>query len=221
MSINSKNSFLHPHVAAIISANILAFYFFAEKGLPFFMLLFSFWIDSIFIVFFEMMEMLFARKGFNTIWQKITKIIGYGAIKLFVLLFYAIFLFTFIGFQLVPQEQSKYIFQAMSFSNEWLNINLLIFLSTHIVYFIFGYLFPKKYLARDISLRMAFFDIRTILLHVVIVGGFFLYKFILDKSNSQVYANLGITALFMLLKTFVDLISFNINTRKEEASTFI
>lgn len=213
---NKKNNFLHPHVAAILGANILAFYFFIDKGLPFFMLLFAFWVDSIFIVCFELLEMVFARKGFNGYWQKIAKIITYGAIKLFVLFFYAIFLFTFIGFQLVPQEQSKYIYQAISFSNEWLNYNLLLFLSTHLLYFIFGYLFPKKYIDRNISLRMAFFDLRTILLHIVIVAGFFLYKFIFDKSQSQVYANIGITALFMLLKTTLDLLSFKSNSAKED-----
>lgn len=178
------------------------------------MLLFAFWMDSIFIVIFEMLEMTLARKGFDGIKQKILKIITYGAIKLFVLFFYAIFLFTFIGFQLVPQEQSKYIFQAISFSNEWLNFNLILFLSTHVLYLIFGYILPKKYLDRNISVRMAFFDLRTIILHIVIVAGFFIYNYILEKSKSQVYANLGITALFMLLKTAIDLLTFKINSAK-------
>jgi len=213
--------FLHPHVGAIIGGNLLAFYFFAAKGLPFFMMLFSFWVDSIFIVFFEMLEMVFAKKGFKSIVQKIYKIITYGIIKLFVLGFYAIFLFAFIGFMMVPKDQSKYIFEAISFTNEWLNINLMIFLCMHVLYFFFGYLLPQKYLQRDISLVSALFDVRTIILHIVMVAGFFLYQFILDKSNSQTYANLGITALFMFLKTSVDLIRLNLHNTENETPVFI
>jgi hypothetical protein len=220
MDINKK-SFFHPHNAVIITSNLFSAIFFIQNGLPFFLLLYAFWLDSIILAAFEVVEILLSKNHKYSTIRLFFLAVRFFIIRISILLFYAIFMITFYLFLFTKKEDLSEIYLAVYFKNYWFNASILSFTISHLFQLVFGYILSKKYLTNSPTNYISFFSARTLALHVIIVLGAFVYKFFESKFNNPSYGEFSLIFLFITIKTISDMIIFALNKNETETQPMI
>lgn len=123
-----------------------------------------------------------------------------------VLVFYMIFIIVFIGVQISSKQQGQPFYMYLALIDNGFKIGIFIMVSVKIAELILGYFRTGNYKNASPGDLSVFFDTRTIMLHLVIVLGFFAFDFTTQRFNVQ-GGVIAFAAVFVIIKTLVDLLS--------------
>lgn len=202
-----------PQWVIIIVSNMYVCYQFIDNKLPFFLLLYAFWLDTLILSVIDSIAILLAQnidpEKQNKTWFKVRWAAIFLITRVAILLFYALFMVVFIGLMAHGGGFSKEVMLALVFKNRWFNLGILSFAVAQIAQLIFNYILPKRYLQTSPADYIGCFDPRIIVLHVVIVLGAFVNQHFASDPNGPVYAEYTLIALFLLAKIVLDLVMAN------------
>jgi hypothetical protein len=177
-----------------------------------FALFYVFWLETLGLSFFNSLRIFFAE-GSEESGPHLKKALTYLLFRIIILGFYLIFILLFIGFQMASKQGE---------GHEWLMYFLLIepsfkitvisFFLIKLIEFIYFYFvknekemaYPEKY--------ASFFDARLVVIHVVLVGGFFIFEYTSEKLGDK-NGLIAFAATFVVIKSLADYIAFKVGSR--------
>lgn len=124
-----------------------------------------------------------------------------------ILLFYGIFLFAFILFQVTDQDKLQQATGSIFFQDAYFNSSVLFFLMSMITQLFSGFYFNGAFKRLSPRNFYSIFDARTILLHVCIIGAVFIHKFLFEGKSYAAVGEIVYVSLFIVIKAFVELMS--------------
>lgn len=177
-----------------------------------------FWMETLIIAIFNSVRILYSQgHDVNTaptqqplrynVWASGRYLLA----KIFVFLFYSIFIIVFIGFLAQKEENKLNIFGAIFLQDKFFNLALFISVCSQAYYILRYFFINGGYYYTNPRSYAAVFDGRQIVMHVAIVlgsfGGMFLLKYM---PNSNV-ASIWVVSIFCVGKLFYELSSFQRN----------
>lgn len=163
--------------------------------------MYFFWLETLGLSFFNSLKIFFAE-GSKESGPRFQKAISYLYFRIFILGFYLIFILVFIGIMIAGKQGE---------GHEWVLYFLLIEPSFKIsvgslfliklVEFIYFYFVKNEKEMTSPDKDRGIFDERLIVIHVVLVGGFFIFKYARDIFGDK-------TGLFLFATCFVVVKSF-------------
>ncbi len=135
------------------------------------------------------------------------------------LLFYLMFIVFFIGFMVAEKQEgthfSTYLFfREPSFAAGVISFFILKMTELVVIYFLSG-----QYKKAKPEMFNSFFNMRLILIHVVIVLGVFTFIFLSTKLNNY-YGIIGFASVFVAVKCIIDFVGiFYIGKKQKEDNT--
>jgi hypothetical protein len=168
-----------------------------------FALIYVFWLETLGISFFNGLKIFFAQGG-ETSGPHFSKALTYLVFRAFVLGFYMIFILIFIGVMIGSKQGQGYEWvQYLVFSEPSFRITVLVFFFAKFFEFIYFYFVKNE---REISTpeqHSSYFDVRLIVIHVVLIGGFFAYDFFSKKLGNQM-GLVAFAVVFVTVKSLID-----------------
>lgn len=170
-----------------------------------FALMYVFWLETLGLSFFNALRILFA-KGSEEPGPHVQKAMSYLFFRVFVLGFYLIFILVFIGLMMSVKQGQGY---------EWVLYFLLIepsfkitvisFFLIKLIEFIYFYFVKNEREMTSPEKYRNFFDARLVVIHVVLVAGFFIYEYISEKLGHKT-GLIAFAACFVTIKSFAEFI---------------
>jgi len=170
-----------------------------------FALIYLYWLETVCFVFFNGIKILTAQNDLQKA-PHTAKALRYLSFNLFILLFYLIFIVGFIGFSVASKQEGVHFASYLLFYDHSFRYTVLCFFVLKLIELIYFYFLSGIYKTSRPSEFNSFFNIRMILIHIVIVLGFFTFSFISRKLNSH-YGIIAFAAVFVIVKSIVDSIS--------------
>lgn len=215
-----------PAYLMLITANALPVYGAAIGKLVFFQVIYLYWFESLLLIFFDCIRIGAAqgRQIGGGIFNKMAiggvresgEVAGFSAkaglilrtiiIRVLLLLFYLLFIVAFVGFRITGKEHKMDVMETMIFRNQFFNTAVIIFLINMVVQLIGGFFISGKYHTDSPRTYANFFDGRTMLMHVMIVGSVFIHQFFFEKKSYAATGEIVYVGIFMLIKTIVDIL---------------
>jgi hypothetical protein len=170
-----------------------------------FALFYVFWLETLALSFFNAMKIFFAE-GSDESGPHIQKAMSYFFFRLFILSFYLIFILVFIGLMMASKQGE---------GHEWVMYFLLIessfkltvvsFFLIKLVEFIYFYFVKNEKEMTSPDKYQRFFDARLIVIHVVLVGGYFIFEFTREMDGDRTGLILFASS-FVIVKSFAEFI---------------
>lgn len=217
-----------PIILMIIASNALPVWGAATGKLFFFQVLFIYWLEALFLIFFDCIKIATAQgkmvangvvegsfseavadeKGI-TFTGRVGLILRALLIRGGMLMFYLLFIIVFIGFSVTGAEHRLDIFNTMSLRHQFVNGALLLFLINTTVQLLAGYFLNGRY--RVVSPRSFgyLFGGRSILIHVMIVGATFMHQFFFEHKTYAAKGEIVYVGIFMIIRTVMDIMRLN------------
>ncbi len=202
---------LHPRTQ-ILFFNLIPFFGVTFLNWSAFALFYAFWLETLSIAFINSIAILFAQAhGWS--FHNLTKSITFLLVQIGILFFYLIFIIVFLGLQ-IDYGDGQYSFISYLIliepSFRW---SVLTLFGLKLVEFIYLYFFKNLFRTSHPSDFYYVFTSRTIVIHIVIVLGFFSYTFLKTYINS--YAGvLAFTGIFVITKIIFELLLLNAHKGK-------
>jgi hypothetical protein len=170
-----------------------------------FALLYVFWLETLGISFFNSLKIFFAE-GSEERGPHLQKALSYLLFRGFILGFYLIFIVVFIGLMMAGKQGEGYEWvMYLLFIEPSFKITVLSFFVIKLVEFVYFYFIKNEKGMTSPEKYRGFFDARLVVIHVVLVGGFFIYEYTRelfgDKTGLVLFA-----AIFVLVKSFAEYI---------------
>lgn len=201
--------------------------------LSFFAFFYLYWIETVLIGIFRWLKMINANKKeeanknitvngepltFKKVNSRVFMMGMYFFWRTFILMFYLVFIIVFVGLWDTDNTDSYVSFgRAITFRDSWMQITLLSYILTQLVDYIL-YIRDKQYQNTSLQELASVFDGRTIVLHVVIVGGVFLSQWV-SKDVFPNYPKAGTIAfasMFVVIKTIADVFAYKWQTSRQQ-----
>lgn len=165
-----------------------------------FALFYVFWLETVANTFFNTLRILFARGGSNQI-PKLSIAFKYLVIRMFILFFYLTFLVVFIGVMMSSKQEKSYEWLTyFTFIEPSFRYSMLFYVLVSLFVFWNQYVRSKVYLSTDPeTYRNAYFDARFIVIHLVLVIGFFSFQFFDEKIGVR-WGLVAFTVVFVAIK---------------------
>lgn len=192
---------------------------------PAFLVIYGFWLETLIISFFTSLKITFAS-GEGQIAPHILKGIKFMLIRIAILSFYLIFIVVFLGVMHVPKTEFPKIMLSISFKDPVFNTTIAGFFLACIMDFIFNYWFNNMRMSKPPSYFFSFIDARTLIIHVVVVLGTFVF-IMAEKhfpDNKTYMGTAGFLTLFIIIKSIGDIVTIKLgrqNPTSEVDDTFI
>lgn len=169
-----------------------------------FALFYAFWLETLSITFLNTLAILFAQgEGWSL--KNISLSLTFFIIQSGILFFYLLFIIVFIGLQMDYGTGPLHFVEVLILKEPMFRWTVLIFFAIKLIEMAYSYFFNKSYLVSVPSDFYYFFSPRTIVIHIVIVIGFFSYTFLKDQINN--HAGLVIfTVVFVGTKILFELL---------------
>jgi hypothetical protein len=222
-----------PMLPAMIVANIFPLVGIIYYDVNFFALFYLYWWETVIISIFRWQKMGWASKPsepdptvtYNG--QPLTNEqvnnrrgmrIRYFFVRSGMMLFYLLFIVVFVGILTSIKEDAVGFASAITFSDPWVFWSFVGFVIVHLLEYI-SWIRNETYKETTIVELSSPFDSRIIVMHVVIVGGTFLAMFTSEKlfPDHPHAASIGYGALFVFLKTIIDVIAWRNNHSRQDA----
>lgn len=220
-----------PVMPLLVITNLLPLIGIVYYNLSFFAFFYLYWVETVLIGIFRWLKMIKANKhaqpdpNFKINGEPLTyKMVNsrvymmgmYFFWRSFILIFYLVFIVVFVGFMgSDTATDSISVGRAMLFMEPWMQITLLSYFLTQLIDYI-QYLAGREYEDTSLVELANVFDARTVVLHVVIVLGVFLSKWVSEDVFPH-YPGAGTIAyasLFVVVKTLADIFSYKWQTSR-------
>lgn len=210
-----QNSFILQFIFNLIPLFGIAFFHWNA-----FALLYSYWLESLAISFFNGIKILGAAK--SPFGLRLLMAIKFWALQIGMLLFYFIFLVAFIGMEVKSNHQENSFGSYLFFSHQGFRYAMWAMFFTKCIELIMSYFVSGNYKKSDVKKYYYWFNSRLIFLHIVIIFGFFSFRF-LSKQLNAYWGLIGFACIFVLLKSAIDYFSvrLNPNIKKDELLPYI
>lgn len=176
-----------------------------------FALLYSFWLETLAMSFFDAIRIIFASGSENK-GPHISKGFGFLVRRVGILLFYMVFIISFVGF-LVSEKQAGGNFAVyLVLADDTFRITVITFFLIKLAELIFQYFLKGEYRTALPETYNDLFSRQLIVIHLVIVLGVFAYQFFAEKVGDHT----GIVAfagVFIIIKSLADLFAYKMSTR--------
>lgn len=170
-----------------------------------FALFYVFWLETLGLSFFNSLKIFFAE-GSEEAGPHFQKAISYLVFRVFILGFYLIFILVFIGLMMASKqgEGHEWVMYFLLIEPSF-RITVLTFFVIKLVEFIYFYFVKEEKIITSPDKFRGFFDARLIVIHIVLVGGFFIFEYTReifgDKTGLVLFA-----ASFFIVKSFAEYI---------------
>ena len=170
-----------------------------------FALLYVFWLETLGLSFFNALRIFFSSAEQDG--PYFSKAAGYIIFRVFILGFYLVFIVTFIGLMMAG-KQGK--------GHEWVEYLLLLdpifrftvmsFFVIKLIEFIYFYFIKDERSQTYPDTYRNFFDGRLIVIHVVLVGGFFMFQYFSNLWGDRT-GLIAFALVFVIIKSFVEMLT--------------
>ena len=170
-----------------------------------FALIYLYWLETLGFVFFNAIKILTAQNDLQKA-PHIRKAFLYLRFNVFILFFYLIFIIGFIGLTVATRQEGLHFTSYLYFYDHSFGYTVLCFLLLKLIEFIYYYFMSGAYKSARPDDYISFFNARIIMIHIVIVFGFFAFGYISHEYNSR-YGYIGFAAVFVFVKSVIDTVS--------------
>lgn len=179
-----------------------------------FALIYAFWLETLGISFLNTIKIAFSKGG-ETSGLHFGKALRYFVLRILILLFYMIFILTFVGFMVSEKQAGRSFIEYLIFLDDTFRLTIIIFFLVKFFEMVYNFFYKKEYLSSLPTSFHAFTESRIIVMHVVIVLGVFAFQFFNEKLGDHA----GIVAfagIFVLVKSIADYFSFTLARKSED-----
>lgn len=167
-----------------------------------FALLYSFWLETLGLSFFDAIRIAFAAKKPESSFH-FTKAFRFFILRVGILLFYMIFLLVFVGIDISGKQGGVNFAMYLLLLEIPFRITILTFFSIKFLELIYRYFYLGERNTKSVDDYNKFFDSRLVIIHVVIVLGVFAFKFFNEKLGTHTGV-VAFAAVFVLVKMLSD-----------------
>ncbi len=181
-----------------------------------FALLYSFWLETLGLSFFDAIRIAFAAKNPESSFH-FGKACRFFMLRAGILLFYMIFLLVFVGIDISGKQGGVNFVMYLVLLDIPFRITILSFFFIKFLELIYRYFYLGEHKTTAPDDYNKFFDSRLVVIHVVIVLGVFAFAFFNEKLGSHSGA-IAFAAVFVLVKMLADFgrgLAGNISPKKE------
>ncbi len=139
-----------------------------------------------------------------TAWERIRFMTAFVLLRVGMLLFYLLFIIVFILLQVTQREAMITGVETMRFRNEWANGIWATFLFQHGIEIIAHFFYNGRWRTASPRAVALFFDEKTILMHIMIVGTVFMHKVLFEGKDYVAKGEVVYVAVFCLLRLALD-----------------
>lgn len=219
-----------PLKSSIYILTVLVFNIIPVLGVAFynwspFEMFWLFWMETLIISVFNAIRVLFSQGqqegagiGGNSIKLHLLPSFKYLLFRVFIFLFYALFIIVFIGFMSNKQEDPVHMARTLAFQNLLFNIALLLCICSNAFYIIRYFFANGAYRFSQHSDYPGIFDGRQIVIHVAVVLGAVGSVFLFERSGNAQYSSIWIITIFCIAKCIFELYSTRAVERKVSLS---
>lgn len=184
-----------------------------------FALIYLYWLETLGFVFFNSIKILTAKNHFqNPPHLKMSFI--FLLFNVGILLFYLIFIITFIGIVVSGKQEGKSFVTYLCLLDSGFRYTVFSFFSFKFFELAYYYFYKGEYKTASPSHYHSFFNPRIIMIHVVIILGFFTFKYFSENFDNK-YGLIGFASVFVILKSIADVVSIYVfNNKVQKNSEF-
>ncbi len=204
---------LNPYILNIIVFNMIPILGVAFYDWSPFEMFWLFWMETLIISIFNTVRVLFSQSRQpheniedNSISLNYFSSLKYLVLRIFVFLFYSLFIFVFIGLMASKDSEPLRMVKTLAFQNLLFNIALLSAIATNVYYLIRFFFINGAYRYSKPSDYSGIFDGRQIVIHIAVVLGAVGSAFLFKKSGNAQYASVWIISVFCITKCIFELL---------------
>ncbi len=171
-----------------------------------------FWVETLIIALFNSIRVLYSQgheqhQNFENAPLHFNgkKALKYLMGRIFVFLFYSIFIIVFIGFLSSRKSDSLHLLQTLAFANKLFNLALVLSICSQAYYLIRFFFMNRAYYYTAPSSFSALFDGRQIVIHVAVVLGSVGSTFLFKGDKNPQYTAIWIISILCLVKCVYEL----------------
>ncbi|MCB0507404.1 MAG: DUF6498-containing protein [Chitinophagales bacterium] len=193
----------------LIFSNLMPIYGVVHYGWTLFSVIYLYWLELLFITFFDALKIWMAQGKPMPTSTKIFIGIKFILARIGIFCFYLIFLITFIGVLMSAKESRTdemiQMVQALTLKGTFYKITALSFFANGLYNFYVSYYLPQKYKTQDADATYSFLDIHILVVHVSVVLIVFLHKGLTEKLHLEHQTSIILcTCLFVFIKVFAE-----------------
>lgn len=175
-----------------------------------FSVVYIYWIEMLIVSTFSLLKILYAR-GEDISFRDRVKMGGkFFLIRTGIFFFYLSFIVTFLGMMVSAKtpHSSVDVAQTLALRQGFIKLALFNFIIYNLLEFYFLFIKNGYYKMAAPSKFYTFFNARMLVVHIVVIAGTFIYKFLADKLQMNHMAVMMICVLiFAIVKTIADILS--------------
>ncbi|MFN8283729.1 MAG: DUF6498-containing protein [Chitinophagales bacterium] len=206
----TKNRALIP---LIILTNLFPLYGVIKYNWTIFSVVYIYWLEMLIVTGFLVLKIVFAQGDPQaTVVNKMVLAIKFLFMRCGIFLFYLLFIVVFLGFLVTGREHFRNtgIWQTLTLQDAFYKITLLNFILFNLVEFLMQFIASNNYRQAKPNDSFIIFDAHMLVVHLVVVLGSFLYKFVLENMQADHRtAMLACVSLFVVIKIVVDIAKQN------------
>jgi len=177
-----------------------------------FALIYAFWLETLGESFFNAIRIAFAQNSDTGSFHP-RKAFSYLFVRILVLLFYLVFVLTFVGVMISGKQEGVHFVYYLFFIDTSFRIAILSFFFLKFIELIYQYFYLGGRKTTSPTEFSSFFTARIIVIHIVIVLGVFAYQFFSERL-SQHSGVVAFAAVFVGVKLIADFLARTIVTNK-------
>jgi len=168
-----------------------------------FALMYVFWLETLGLSFFNGLKIFFAQGG-ETSGPHFSRALVYILFRGFVLGFYMIFILVFVGVMIGSKQGEAYEWVSyLVFIDPSFRLTILVFFLAKFIEFIYFYFIKNERKMAKPEDQGSLFDLRLIIIHVVLVGGVFAYNYFSLWLGNRI-GLITFALVFVIVKSIVD-----------------
>jgi hypothetical protein len=199
MKFTNKNNSIIEKICWLF-INLLPLYGVWTQGWTFFLVMYIFWFEMLIVTFFNTFKILLSqghtlqegvlRGEAVALTSRFGEGLKYLIVRMMIFLFYMIFIIVFVGLGVgthssIKDASVRDMATALYFSNGTFNLAIISFFSMNLYQFLKKFVLNQRFLVSQPEEFSAYFDYRMITVHVTLVLGVFLGKFLVARFGSQ------------------------------------
>jgi hypothetical protein len=212
----------NPYILTVFVFNIIPVIGVAYYNWSPFEMFWLFWMETLIISVFDAIRVLFSqgKQGGAEIENNFIKLhflssFKYLLLRIFIFLFYSLFIIVFIGFMSNKEKDPVHMARTLAFQNTLFNIALLFSIGSNAFYIIKYFFVNGAYHYAQRSNYPGIFDGRQIVIHVAVVLGAVGSAFLFEKPGNAQYSSIWIIAIFCIAKCIFELYSLKAEAGKK------
>lgn len=175
------------------------------NGWSVFALIYSYWLETLAITFISSIIILTAQNSTDQ-FPHIKKAISYFIFRAGMLIFYMIFIVVFIGLMISEKQEGAGFVRYLVFIDHAFRYTILSLFVIKVLELIYYYFLSGVYKTTNPNDYYVFFDVRSVMIHFVIILGFFAFKFVSERFNNE-FGIIAFAAVFVIIKSIADVVS--------------